>query len=47
MAEEPRMYNGVSSAYGAEGTGQPHAKGRTTILYHTQELIQNGLKAWT
>ena len=47
MAEEPRMYNGVSSANGAERTGQLHAKERTAILYHTQKLIQNGLKAWT
>ena len=42
---EPRMYNGVSSVNGAGRTGQPHAEEWATILYHTQKLPQNGLKA--
>ena len=50
MAEEPRIYNGertVYSIYSFGKTGQPHAKKKcnwTLILYHTQQLTQNGLK---
>ena len=40
---------GHSLINGVKKTEQPHAKelNWTTILYHTQKLIQNGLKTWT
>ena len=48
-SQQHTIGKGHSLINGVKKTEQPHAKelNWTTTLYHTQKLIQNGLKTWT